>query len=70
MISDKEVGQLWKDCQANNLNIFWQSAVLDLIRKLVEVRAKNYSYRRDEDCRKRALKDFGIPEYEYENDKR
>ena len=70
MISDKEVGRLWKESQPNNFQLFWRSAVLDLIQKLVEERAKNYSYRRDEDCRKRALRDFGIPEYEYENDKR
>jgi len=70
-MTDKEVGELWRDLGkqdgADLRGQLYKETLIKLIHKLVEERARFYGL--VEDYTDSALRDFGIPEKEYNDGK-
>ena len=61
-MEDKEVGELWAEAQTKQFGWASRQDVLELIRKLVEERARYYQFlwKGDTKTRYKACIDFGI----------
>jgi len=70
-MEDKEVGELWAEAQTKQFGWASRQDVLELIRKLVEERARYYQFlwKGDTKTRYKACIDFGIDPETWEKTK-